>query len=204
MGWKGWPDARGKVTSALLEEHRLADLVESVFVPEFGDDWLDFEIVLNESMRLSEDEAWAPDVADRQERVESAFEHAFEQLIGSSKQQPKLLPTYHRFRNHLLRMWSAFQEAQAEHDKAERESAERFWAPLRLVRSTRGQAADAWSIVNADDERRGEGPVVWGQPHPYCVVILDDAIQAGGWEQGIDRLDQERLVGAAGGVRSGA
>ena len=63
MGWKGWPEARGKVTPALLEEHRLADLVESVFVPEFGDDWLDFEIVLNESMRLSEDEAWAPDVA---------------------------------------------------------------------------------------------------------------------------------------------
>src|SRR2546430_5035049 len=72
MGWKGWPDARGKVTPALLEEHRLADLVESVFVPEFGDDWLDFEVVLNESMRLSEDESWAPDVADRQERVEAA------------------------------------------------------------------------------------------------------------------------------------
>src|SRR5436305_256824 len=46
MGWKGWPDARGKVTPALLEEHRLADLVESVFVPEFGDDWLDFEVVI--------------------------------------------------------------------------------------------------------------------------------------------------------------
>ena len=61
MGWKGWPDARGKVTPALLEEHRLADLVESVFVPEFGDDWLDFEVVLNESMRLSEDESWAPE-----------------------------------------------------------------------------------------------------------------------------------------------
>jgi len=27
-------------------------------------------------MRLSEDEGWAPDVADRQERVEAAFEHA--------------------------------------------------------------------------------------------------------------------------------
>ncbi len=194
MGWKGWPEARGKVTPALLEEHRLADLVESVFVPEFGDDWLDFEIVLNESMRLSEDEAWAPDVADRQERVESAFEHAFEQLIGSSKQQPKLLPTYHRFRNHLLRMWSAFQEAQAEHDKAERESAERFWAPLRLVRSTRGQQAEAWSIVNADDERRGEVSVIWGEPHPYCVVVLDDAIEAAGWEQVIYRLEQEILV----------
>jgi len=194
MGWKGWPEARGKVTPALLEEHRLADLVDSVFVPEFGDDWLDFEIVLNESMRLSEDEAWAPDVADRQERVESAFEHAFEQLIGSTKQQPKLLPTYHRFRNHLLRMWSAFQEAQAEHDKAERELAERFWAPLRLVRSTRGQAAEAWSIVNADDERRGEVTVVWGEPHPYCLVILDDAIETGGWEQVIYRLEQEILV----------
>src|SRR5260370_510538 len=171
MGWKGWPEARGKVTPALLEEHRLADLVESVFVPEFGDDWLDFEIVLNESMRLSEDEAWAPDVADRQERVEAAFEHAFEQLIGSSKQQPKLLPTYHRFRNHLLRMWSAFQEAQAEHDKAERELAERFWAPLRLVRSTRGQAAEAWSIVNADDERRGAGRGGLGVTHPFCFGL---------------------------------
>src|SRR5256885_16671650 len=83
MGWKGWPEARGKVTPALLEEHRLADLVESVFVPEFGDDWLDFEVVLNESMRLSEDEGWAPDVSDRQERVEAAFEQAFEELIAS-------------------------------------------------------------------------------------------------------------------------
>src|SRR5207245_1448723 len=194
MGWKGWPDARGKVTPALLEEHRLADLVESVFVPEFGDDWLDFEVVLNESMRLSEDEGWAPDVADRQERVEAAFEHAFEKLVGSPKQQPKLLPTYHRFRNHLLRMWSAFQEAQAEHDKAERESAERFWAQLRRVRSSRGQAAEAWSIVNADDERRGEVVVVWGEPHPYCVVVLDDDIEVGGWEQVIYRLEQEILV----------
>src|SRR2546430_1354728 len=128
-----------------LVEHNLEVqpvIVESVFVPEFGDDWLDFEVVLNESMRLSEDEGWAPDVADRQERVEAAFEHAFEKLIGSPKQQPKLLPTYHRFRNHLLRMWSAFQEAQAEHDKAEREAAERVWAQLRLVRSTRGQGAE--------------------------------------------------------------
>src|SRR6266511_196619 len=152
MGWKGWPDARGKVTPALLEEHRLADLVEA------------------------------------------AFEHAFEKLMGSPKQQPKLLPTYHRFRNHLLRMWSAFQEAQAEHDKAERESAEKFWAQLRLVRSSRGQAAEAWSIVNTDDERRGEVVVVWGDPHPYCVVVLDDEIEAGGWEQVIYRLEQEILV----------
>src|SRR5436309_2503952 len=50
MGWKGWPDARGKVTPALLEEHRLADLVESAFVPEFGDDWLDFEVVLDDDV----------------------------------------------------------------------------------------------------------------------------------------------------------
>src|SRR5258708_15642587 len=84
-------------------------------------------------------------------------------------------------------MWSAFQEAQAEHDKAERELAERFWAPLRLVRSTRGQAAEAWSIVNTDDERRGEVTVVWGEPHPYALVILDDAIEAGGWGQGLLR-----------------
>src|SRR5207245_2183309 len=81
-------------------------------------------------------------------------------------------------RNHLLRMWSAFQEAQAEHDKAERESAERFWAQLRLVRSSRGQAAEAWSIVNAEDERRGEVVMLWGEPHPYCVVVLDDEIEA--------------------------
>src|SRR5438477_598985 len=57
MGWKGWPDARGKVTPALLEEHRLADLVESVFVPEFGDDWLDFEVVLNENIEVG---GWEP------------------------------------------------------------------------------------------------------------------------------------------------
>jgi len=32
-------------------------------------------------------------------------------------------------------------------------------AQLRLVRSTRAQAAEAWSIVNADDERRDQaGP----------------------------------------------
>src|SRR2546430_12547505 len=165
------------------------------------DDWLDFEVVLNESMRLSEDEGWAPDVADRQERVEAAFEHAFEQLVGSPKQQAKLLPTYHRFRNHLLRMWSAFQEAQAEHDKAERESAEKFWTNLRLVRSTRGHQAEAWSIVNAEDERRGEVTMVWGEPHPYCLVVLDPEIEAGSWEQVIYRLEQESLGEGAGGVR---
>ena len=120
MGWKGWPEARSKVSPALLEEHRLADIVDNVFVPEFGEDWLDFEVVLNESMRLSEDESWATELSDRQERVEAAFEHAFEQIIGAPKSQPRLLATYHRFRNHLMRMWGAFQEAQAEHDKAER------------------------------------------------------------------------------------
>src|SRR5260370_8766708 len=113
MGWKSWPAARGKVTPALIEEHRLADLVESVFVPEFGDDWLDFEIVLNEGMRLSEGEAWAPDVADRQERVESAFDPAFKQLIGSPKHQPTLPPPSPPFRNPLLRLCSAVSEAQA-------------------------------------------------------------------------------------------
>src|SRR6266581_1267692 len=140
MGWKGWPDSRGKVTPALLEEHRLADLVESVFVPEFGDDWLDFEVVLNESMRLSED------------------------------------------------------------DKAERESAEKFWTNLRLVRSTRGHQAEAWSIVNAEDERRGEVTMVWGEPHPYCLVVLDPEIEAGSWEQVIYRLEQEILVEEPGDV----
>src|SRR5438270_1486022 len=58
MGWKSWVDARGKVTPVLLEEHRLADVVDNVFVPEFGEDWLDFEVVLNESMRLSDDTDW--------------------------------------------------------------------------------------------------------------------------------------------------
>src|SRR2546430_5487350 len=201
MGWKGRPEARGKVTPALLEEHRLADLVESVFVPEFGDDWLDFEVVLNESMRLSEDEGWSPELSDRQERVEAAFEHAFEQLVGSPKQQAKLLPTYHRFRNHLLRMWSAFQEAQAEHDKAERESAEKFWTNLRLVRSTRGHQAEAWSIVNAEDERRGEVTMVWGEPHPYCLVVLDPEIEAGRLDPGIYPPPRGSPVREAGGAR---
>ena len=194
MGWKGWPDAKTKITPALLEEHRLADIVEHVFVPEFGEDWLDFEVVLNESMRLSEDEHWAVDISDRQERVEAAFEHAFEQLMGSPNKEPRLLPTYHRFRNHLLRMWGAFQEAQAEHDKAEREAAERFWQGLRLIRATRGSMAEGWSIVNHEDERMGEVSMVWGEPHPYCLIVLDDNLQEGGWEQVIWRLEQEVLV----------
>src|SRR5690349_21441653 len=109
MGWKGWPEAKEKIKPAMLEEHRLADIVEHVLQPQFGDDWLEFEVVLNESMRLSEDPDWALDLNDRQERVEAAFEHAFQQLMGSTQQNPKLIPTYHRFRNHLLRMWGAFQ-----------------------------------------------------------------------------------------------
>jgi hypothetical protein len=194
MGWKGWPDARGKVNPVLLEEHRLADIVDAVFVPEFGEDWLDFEVVLNESMRLSEDDTWAVDLSDRQERVEAAFEHAFTELIGSPKAQPKLLPTYHRFRNHLMRMWSAYQEAQIEHDKAERDAADRFWDNLRLIRATRGQQAETWSIVNRDEERVGEIAAVWGEPHPYCLIILDGQLADGGWRQVIWRLEQEVLV----------
>jgi hypothetical protein len=194
MGWKGWPEGKTKITPGLLEEHRLADIVENVFVPEFGEDWLDFEVVLNESMRLSEDEHWAVDITDRQERVEAAFEHAFEQLIGSPNKEPRLLPTYHRFRNHLLRMWGAFQEAQAEHDKAEREAAERFWSGLRLIRASRATTAEGWSIVNAEDERMGEVSMVWGDPHPYCLIVLDDQLPEGGWEQVIWKLEQEVLV----------
>ncbi len=101
MGWKSWVDARGRINPVLLEQHRLADIVDNVFVPEFGEDWLDFEVVLNESMRLSDDPDWGGDASDRQERVEAAFEHAYEQLIGSPK-SPDQLGRYHRFRNHLL------------------------------------------------------------------------------------------------------
>jgi hypothetical protein len=194
MGWKGWPEARAKINPVLLEEHRLADIVESVFIPEFGEDWLDFEVVLNESMRLSEDAEWAVDLTDRQERVEAAFAHAFEELIGSPKTQPRLLPTYHRFRNHLLRMWGAFQDAQNEHDKAAREAAERFWLGLRLVRASRGQTAETWSIINPDDERLGEIAVVWAEPHPYTLIVLDSQLDPTGWEHVIWRLEQEVLV----------
>ena len=194
MGWKGWPEARSKINPVLLEEHRLADIVDGVLVPEFGEDWLDFEVILNESMRLSEDPEWAIDLEDRQERVEAAFEHAFEQIIGSPKDQPRLLATYHRFRNHLLRMWGAFQEAQAEHDKAERDAAERFWTGLRLVRATRAPSAEGWSVVNHDEERVGEITMIWGEPHPYCLIVLDDQLPMGGWEQVIWKLEQEVLV----------
>lgn len=195
MGWKGWPDARTRVTPALLEEHRLADIVEDVFVPEFGSDWLDFEIVLNESIRLSEDESWMPEVLDRQERVEEAFEHSFTELIGSPKQQPRMLSTYHRFRNHLLRMWSAFQEAQAEHDRAEHEAADRFWQGLRMVRLSRGPGAEQWGIFNDDEDRLGEISVTWGE-HPYCLIVLDQerTSERGGWEQVVWRLEQEILL----------
>jgi hypothetical protein len=91
-------------------------------------------------------------------------------------------------------MWGAFQEAQAEHDKAEREAAERFWQGLRLIRATRGTMAEGWSIVNHEDERMGEISVLWGEPHPYCLIVLDDNLQDGGWEQVIWRLEQEVLV----------
>jgi hypothetical protein len=199
MGWKGWPDARERVTPALLEEHRLADIVESVFRPEFGDDWLDFEVVLNESMRLSEDDHWGPDLTDRQERVEAAFEHAFERIMGDPQSSPRLLSTYHRFRNHLMRMWGAFQEAQAEHDKAERDAAERFWSGLRLVRLSRASSAEQWSVVNNEDERVGEVSMVWGE-HPYCLIVLDERLsgERGGWQQVIWKLEQEILLEDAG------
>ena len=194
MGWKSWPEARTRVNPVLLEEHRLADIVEHVLVPEFGEDWLDFEVVLNESMRLSEDADWAVDLVDRQERVEAAFEHAFEQLIGSPQAKPALLATYHRFRNHLLRMWGSFQEAQAEREKAQRDAADKFWKELRLVRSTRGQSAESWSIVNGEDERLGEVSMNWGEPHPYCLIVLDERIPEGDWEQVVYRLEQEVLI----------
>src|SRR5258706_343440 len=68
------------------------------------------------------------------------------------------------------------------------------WPDVRLVRRTGGRQGEAWSIVNADDERRGEGTMVWGEPHPYCLVVLDPEIEAGTWEQVIYRLEQEILV----------
>jgi hypothetical protein len=195
MGWKSWPDARGRVTPALLEEHRLADIVENVMVPEFGEDWLDFEIVLNESMRLSEDEQWGPELMDRQERVEAAFENSFERIMGEPQSSQRLLSTYHRFRNHLLRMWGAFQEAQAEHDKAEREAAEKFWDGYRLVRVSRAASAEQWSIVNRDEERMGEVSMVWSE-HPYCLIVLDERTggDSGGWQQVVWKLEQEILL----------
>lgn len=195
MGWKSWPEARSRVTPALLEKHRLADMVESVLVPEFGDDWLDFEVVLNESMRLSEDESWGIDLTDRQERVEAAFAHAFERILGSPDSAPRLRNTYHRFRNHLMRMWGAFEEAQAEHDKAEREAAERFWSDLRLVRLSRAASAEQWMIENGDGERMGEVSVIWSE-HPACLIVLDDRLsgERGSWQQVIWKLEQEILL----------
>src|SRR3977135_451800 len=44
MGWKGWPDARGKVTPALLEEHRLAAPVAGGVVPHVVGDWRPFSV----------------------------------------------------------------------------------------------------------------------------------------------------------------
>ncbi len=205
MGWKGWPDARTRVAPPLLEKHRLADIVEQVFVPEFGQDWLDFEVVLNESMRVSEDEDWAADLVDRQERVEAAFEHNFEKILGSPKHDKRLRATYHRFRNHLMRMWGAFQEAQAQHDKAEREAAERFWQGMRLVRSHRSRSAEQWSILDGEDDRLGEVSMLWGDPGPYCLIVLSEKLSSerGGWEQVVWKLEQEVLVEEPGDVSYG-
>jgi hypothetical protein len=202
MGWKGWPEARRRVTPALLEEHRLADIVEDVLTPEFGEDWLDFEVVLNESMRLSEDDHWRPDLTDRQERVEAAFAHAFERIIGSPDNNTRLLNVYHRFRNHLLRMWGAFQEAQAEHEKAEREAADRFWSDLRLVRASRTSHAEQWTILNReDDERMGDVALIWSE-QPTCLIVLDEQLTGdrGGWRQVVWRLEQEILLDEPGEV----
>src|SRR5438045_8692742 len=60
MGWKGWPDARSRVKPVLLEEHRLADIVDNVFVPEFGEDCLDVEVGPKECMRRSQGDRRAP------------------------------------------------------------------------------------------------------------------------------------------------
>ncbi len=199
MGWKGWAEAKPRITPALLEQHRLADIVDSVFIPEFGSDWLEFEVVLNESMRLSEDPEWASDLSDQQERVEAAFDTAFERLIGSPK-NANHLNKYHQFRNHLLRMWGAFQEAQAEHEKAQREEAEAFWKDLRLVRTVRGRSTEVWTIQNADDRRVGEVSVSWGQPQTHCLVVLHEVLPEGSHEQVIWRLEQEILVDELGEV----
>src|SRR5437764_14096211 len=64
MGWKGWPDARSRVNPVLLEEQRLADIVDSVFVPELGEAWLDFEVGLHGSMRLPRDDVCRPALGD--------------------------------------------------------------------------------------------------------------------------------------------
>jgi hypothetical protein len=169
--------------------------VERVLTPEFGDDWLDFEVVLNESTRLSDDDHWLPDLDDRQERVEAAFEHAFERILGSPDNNPRLRNVYHRFRNHLLRMWGAFQEAQAQHEKAEREAAERFWSDLRLVRAARTANAEQWMILNGDGDRMGDVSVVWSDP-PSCLIVLDERLSGdrGNWHQVVWRLEQEILL----------
>ncbi len=200
MGWKGWPEARDKINAVLLEQHHLGPMVEQVLLPEFGDDWLDFEVVLNESIRLSDDADWAVDIADRQERVEAAFAAAFAQVLGDPQGRPALLHRYHRFRNHLLRMWGAFQEAQAEHEQMQRDAAERFWSELHLVRSVRAESSEAWSIVNSQDERMGEIALVWGDPQTYCMIALDDGLVPDAWQQVIWKLEQEVLVDELGSV----
>jgi hypothetical protein len=139
MGWKGWPDSRGKVTPALLEEHRLADLVESVFVPEFGDDWLDFEVVLN-GARPSEDES-SPDLSDRW-ASRGRVRHAFEQLVGSPKQQATAadIPPVPTTRCGC----GARSGGAGRADKAEREAAS---SDEPAACAARGHQAEAWSIV---------------------------------------------------------
>src|SRR5689334_24112499 len=93
--------------------------------------------------------------------------------------RPTLFPYTTLFR-------SAFQEAQAEHDKAEREAAERFWNGLRLVRATRAQTAEQWSIISDEDERLGRSEEhtseLQSQFHLVCRLLLEKKkfVHAGG------------------------
>ena len=66
----------------------------------------------------------------------------------------------------------------------------------RLVRLTRAATAEQWSIVNHEEERLGEISMVWGDPHPYCLIVLDEQLsgERGGWEQVVWRLEQEVLL----------
>ena len=137
-----------------------------------------------------------PEVLDRQERVEAAFEHSFTSSSGRPSSSPRCCRTYHRFRNHLLRMWSAFQEAQAEHDRAERESADRFWQGLRMVRLSRAQGAEAWAIFNDDEDRLGEVSIIWGERTPTASSSSTASAPRSGaaGSRSICRLEQEILV----------
>src|SRR5258707_6656595 len=73
MGWKSWPEARTRVNPVLLEEHRLADIVENLLVPEFREDWLDSDVVLTDSIRLSYALHCAVYLVDRQQRGNAAI-----------------------------------------------------------------------------------------------------------------------------------